>query len=1525
MKIILMLSNRIYEYSLPVQISGSYNFDPSDKEEIKLIQIEARDNKWILLSTSETTILDNQEIVKEIELKENNYYVLMRNNKKYLLYIEPTIDENVGLFHYDQNSKIIIGNNTNATIMYKNSLLENKIIQISFNGSQRFITFDKPGFVYINNKEVKNGNIIYPGDKINIYNFRMIMLNDLIIMNNPNGMIEVNQAAANMNKLELKAEKSKNITIKDADLYQKEDYFYKSPRMRRTIEEKEIKLDKPPAPKDGDKLPLLLTLGPMLSMGITSGISMLNALINISNGSATIESSWMTIVTGIVMLITSILWPLLTKSYNKHLDKKNNRELYDKYLTYLNDKGIELEKEKTYQKSILLENLISPTDCLKIIETMRQGFWDKRRDQDDFLETRVGVGQEKLQIKVSLPEDGFSLDQDELKKIADNLVENYKTVDNVPIAYSFYKNYITAIMGVEEKLHAFVDNMLLQIMAYYGYDEVKIMIFTTEEKKKHWDYLKYSNYAFDNNRRVRYFATNMEETKELSDILLSELSYRIEAANGKDLENVTPYYIIIDENYSETKKIGFFKELLDSDVNLGYSTIILDKSINNLPSKCYNFINLTEGMSSILTNSYENQEVQNFKDEITRNIDMIEVTKKLSAIPIEMESAAAHLPDAIAFLEMEKVGKVEQLNILNRWQSNDSTKSLKAEVGVDEEGNFMYLDLHEKYHGPHGLIAGMTGSGKSEFIITYILSMAMNYSPDDVSFVLIDYKGGGLAFAFENKLTGVVLPHLAGTITNLDKAEMSRTLVSIDSELKRRQALFNDARDKLGESTIDIYKYQGFFHDGKITEPIPHLFLIADEFAELKSQQPDFMDSLISTARIGRSLGVHLILATQKPSGVVNDQIWSNTKFRVCLKVQDASDSNEMLKRPDAASLKQTGRFYLQVGFDEYFALGQSGWCGAKYIPSEKIVKQVDKSINFISNNGSVIKSIQAGDNQKQGEAQGEQLAAIMNEIIKISTEQNKKARRLWLENIPETVLVDDIDARYKTTHEPYNLNVTIGEYDAPELQKQGIVKYDYLNDGNTIIYGMDGAEKEKMLSTMIYSTAKYHSANEINYYIIDYGSESLRNIMKLPQVGGMVFASDEEKFDNLMKLIGEEKEERKKMLVEYGGDYKNYLKQSQDKKPLMCIIINNYDTLYENKPLLLDFFPDLVRDSERYGITFIITANSSRSVQTKVNQNCKNIIVLHLKDSSDYSTMFSVRTKLIPRDYVARGLFLDGDTVHEFQTASLVDSIEKQNDFITNYVEECIKNNQTKAKPIPALPEQVTLEEVKPYITNLSAVPIGIYRDSLEPCLVNMETLIGNLVTSLKIGNMISFIRSLILLIKQMPTPKNIILIDPMSLLEDFKEQVTEYHNDNFEETFDKLNTDLEGLLEKEKPEEANTIILIAGIYKTLAKMDGNQKLNDLTEKMKKYEKVSLVLFEESNKYKDYAFDPWVKNVMSGTNGLWIGRGMGDQGIIKYSNFNKIMNNDYKNNMGFYTEDSNAQLIKLIEFEKREEQKDEQ
>ena len=266
-------------------------------------------------------------------------------------------------------------------------------------------------------------------------------------------------------------------------------------------------------------------------------------------------------------------------------------------------------------------------------------------------------------------------------------------------------------------------------------------------------------------------------------------------------------------------------------------------------------------------------------------LDAEEIAIKLANIQLDTSGSSYSLPNMLTFMDMFGVGKIEHLNALTRWKENDPTITLETPIGVDTTGELFNLDLHQKFHGPHGLIAGMTGSGKSEFIMTYILSLALNYHPYEVAFILIDYKGGGMANAFLD------LPHLAGTITNLDGAAVNRSLISIQSELKRRQAIFSETSKKLNVSNIDIYKYQKLYRDGAVEEPLQHLFIISDEFAELKTQQPEFMEQLVSAARIGRSLGVHLILATQKPSGVVDDQIWSNSRFRICLKVQEKADA----------------------------------------------------------------------------------------------------------------------------------------------------------------------------------------------------------------------------------------------------------------------------------------------------------------------------------------------------------------------------------------------------------------------------------------------------------------------------------------------------------------------------------------------------------------------------------------------------------------------------------------------------------
>lgn len=1513
MKIYLFLDNEIFTFSLPNEVMGSYTFDYETDEENKLINIEARDGKWVIYSTADVSLINNGSLVGILPLENGKFYTLRRRDTDYLIYFVDLSLNVIQAYSYSTDINMIVGDMDNANILYSCDMLEEMLVKIHCeDGVYILDNVNGSNGVYINNVALKEINYnINIGDSINIYGLKIIFLKGLILINNLGGNVIVRDVDSRLSKYVFPSlESAKDIEIKDVNLYEKEYYFSKAPRIRRIIETKVIKLSPPPRDGSNSDLPMILTIGPMLTMGITSGVTLLSTITKISSGESSVGDQWPSLVTSTVMLLSMLGWPLITQMYNRTMKKRKREELITKYGKYLAEKKQELEIETNTQREILIENLISVDKCVDIIFNKSVSLWDKRIDQSDFLVVRIGKGNELLDATVEYPEEGFTIDEDELRKQADKMVADFKYINDVPISYSLYDNKVTAIMGNIQKGLYFMNNIILQLITFYSYEDLKIVMFTQEKNKEHWNYISYLNHNFNNEKNFRFFASDADGYKNVAEYLNFEVNNRLPNAKNAKIGTFKPHYLIIIDDYERVKRFDFIKTLTELDENIGFSVVIIEERLSKLPSKCNNFITLGANSSGVLKNSYEKQEQLTFNDEINYNVNMMSIAKILSNIPIEFEDGIKALPESISFMEMEKVGKVEQLNILNRWNTNDSTSSLKAEIGVDEQGDLMYLDLHEKHHGPHGLIAGTTGSGKSEFIITYILSMAINYSPDEVAFILIDYKGGGLALAFENKTTGLSLPHLAGTITNLDKAEMDRTLVSIDSEIKRRQHIFNLVRDKLGESTIDIYKYQSFFKEGKINEPVPHLFIICDEFAELKSQQPEFMDNLISVARIGRSLGVHLILATQKPTGVVNDQIWSNTKFRVCLKVQDESDSKEMLKRPEAASIKQAGRYYLQVGYDEYFALGQSGWCGAKYYPSDTLVKQVDKSVNFINDFGAFVKSIQGSSSVKKV-AQGEQLSAIMNNIIEVSKKVNKKAKRLWLDNISDVILAWDIEKKYNVSVSKYDVNAILGEYDAPEKQEQGIVKYNYLRDGNTIIYGNDGAEREKMLDTMICSTVKNHTVDEINYYIIDYGSESFTKYEKLAHVGGVVIAGEDEEYNNLLKFLKAELKRRKKLFADYGGEYDNYIRSNNNKLPLCAVIINNYDSVYESNPDIFELLPELVRDSYRYGIVYVITANAINSVQSKISTNFSNIYTFKLKDASDYSALFGVRTKTVPRDIFGRGLLKD-DNVHEFQIASLVANEDEFNDCLINFISKVNEVNKMQALKIPTLPDVVRINDVNKEKISINNVPVGIIKKDLEVAYVDCLSNIGNIISSNKLVNTIVVVKSLI---KMFASFSNNVLmvIDPLGLLMLDTNVFPNYYIDGLDEVVDKLIEYIKKLAEEKAVN--NGIVVVYGLNKFINKVNDNKKITDLVKALKSYEKISLIAVDDYSKIKSFAFESWFTDIFTVNDGLWVGRGISDQNLFRLSTVNKEMTKDIKNNMGYLVHENIGSLVKLIDF----------
>lgn len=337
------------------------------------------------------------------------------------------------------------------------------------------------------------------------------------------------------------------------------------------------------------------------------------------------------------------------------------------------------------------------------------------------------------------------------------------------------------------------------------------------------------------------------------------------------------------------------------------------------------------------------------------------------------------------------------------------------------------------------------------------------------------------------------------------------------------------------------------------------------------------------------------------------------------MKVQEKADSVDMIKVPDAAAIKETGRFYLQVGYNELFALGQSAWCGKKYIPQEKIKQEIDSSIDLIDNIGNVIKKIDIPKKEIKTASHGEELTNIVKYLSDVALKENIKIKQMWKDRIPDIIYVDNLKNKYNYQTSLMQINPIIGEYDDPNNQMQYLLTLDITNGGKIVVYGTQGSGKELLLNTLIYSVICNHSPEEVNFYILDFGSETFKIFENAPQVGDVKIASEDEKIDNLFKMLTSIIENRKKILLEYNGDYKLYYQSTKKIVSQIIVIINNYDGFKEMYEKYLDKLNILTRDGTKYGIIFILTTSSVNGLTYRLEQNFSKKVVLQLNEKSDY------------------------------------------------------------------------------------------------------------------------------------------------------------------------------------------------------------------------------------------------------------------------------------------------------------------
>ncbi len=1104
-------------------------------------------------------------------------------------------------------------------------------------------------------------------------------------------------------KLEIECEKEFEAGILPA--HREEAYFpgfpvYKrSPRVIYQEKSEKVEIKVPPAKRSMSKGSLAQLIIPslcMLAFTIAMGIFM-------KRGAYVYMSAGMTVIT----LIFSVQKYVSERKETKAENKKRI-EVYETYLLNVHKKIRRLRQEERI-------TLDYQNPDISKLESMLTGYssriYERTALDDDFLQLNLGYRTGASKIEVSFADKELSVEKDELTETARNLPKEYEKISRIPVTIDLKKAHL-GLVGSKENIHEQIKLLLVQLTFFQSYHDLQIVFVHGESYAEEFSYVKWYPHL-----RIKSINAVAEISNEqIRDQILGSIQQMLKDRKSKQEEEkqetvFLPHFLFIIDEPKMVLNHAIMEYLQSRKMDMGFSIIYTTDQKESLPENVKSICLLQNSTDGLLLMENGVRKNESFHLQSSKGIHLEDMARALGALQHE-QGISSKIPESITFFDMYGIEHPEELNIRKRWEKNQSHKSLAVPLGLRAEDDIVELNLHEKAHGPHGLVAGTTGSGKSEIVQSYILSLAVNFHPHEVGFLLIDYKGGGMANLFKN------LPHLLGTITNLDKAESMRAMASIKSELSRRQRIFSEC------DVNHINGYNKLFKLGKVEEPLPHLFMISDEFAELKKEQPEFMAELISTARIGRSLGIHLILATQKPSGVVDDQIWTNSKFRLCLKVQNAGDSKEMLKTPDAANITQAGRAYLQVGNNEIYELFQSAWSGAAYDADDTEEEKEDDRVYLVNalGQGELLNKDLSGT--KKGEQLKEtQLDAVARHIHEIYAGMNEiMVRRTWLPSLESKIVSPHMNEIKDTADFPkLDMEARIGIVDIPEEQRQEEYTLDFVKNGHFLYMASSGYGKSMLLTNIIMSLCVKNSVENFNCYILDLGNNAMIALKTLPQVADYMSIDDNEKLNKFQKLILDEISLRKKKMAQaMVQNFSLYNEMQQEPLKGILIAIDNYDAISELGDQMLAFVQKVARDGMSLGIYLAVTMTRDNVMRSAVKSNFKEKMAGFNFEPTEINAFIGRSNMELPEEIKGRAL-AKLENINLLQLYTPVD-FEQEVEYIQHLrhlIEEISSlSTEEKAKGIPVLPETLNFSELSQYpkfIQEPNKIPVGLDTESLE------------------------------------------------------------------------------------------------------------------------------------------------------------------------------------------------------------------
>ncbi len=1085
------------------------------------------------------------------------------------------------------------------------------------NGSWQYTDHSKFG-TFVNGRLLLNASkTLQYGDRITILpSLSILFLGNCIAVNHIDSLVVVPE----ISKLVQPAIAAPNV---DNSVWKE---YHRAPRHIQQPNEETIEIDPPIEKEKKKELPTWLAVGPSLTMVMPMLMSSL--LMQRSMGSS------------LVMIGTSsalaVMWSLFNRRYQKQQSEATEAHRQIICRQYYAEMEERIQAETDRERKRLLYNYLSPSECTGLPSASNHRLWERLSTHNDFLHIRLGLGERSLPTTLSIKPDKISLTDDPLRHEAKRLHDQYSIMNNVPIVLSLKENTIIGILG-DKTMPWLMQSMVLQAAANHSYHDVRIAVIHGEKEEKLWQYTKWLPHVYaSDDRSLRMSVCHTSAIQEVLSHIDNVLSVRADMKENREEdseETPLPWYIVFctDPDYLEDQSI--MRYLTASD--LGITFVLQAPTMERLPKECTTVIEATGQLGAVYT---PDGKMTGVHFEVATEKQLESFSHTIAPVRIKEVSEDSAIPSLVTFLETYQARSINDIDIRYFWNENHAWQSVKSRLGLKAGSMPFVLDISDKNHGPHGLIAGTTGAGKSVLLQTFILSLAINYSPTEIQFILIDYKGGGTSEDFR------ILPHAAGIIDSLQgERRIFRALASVKGEILRREEIFK----RVGVNNID--DYMKYYNNDESEEALGHLIIIVDEFAELKKEQPEFMSELVSAARVGRSLGMHLVLATQKPSNSVSDEIAANTRFRICLRVASKSDSNEMLKRPDAAYLKGMGRCYVQVGNDELFEQVQTSYSGAEYAPGALRAEEEPRLLNEA---GQPIKLKRKKAEAQQGSEntpKKTELDAVLEFLNETCDKYHfNKAKPMWLEEISQTLLLEQIQPLAQSAFRdgcwPANSSDELLAYyamaDDIEKQRYIPVAIDFITEKNLMLCGLSGSGKTTALQSMAVSLAQRYTPEQVEMYVFSLTSRMLSCLESLPHVGEIVYDEELDEQVRLMEMLYQESERRKKLFAQMSTDnfvqYNKFVRTLNDGKhetvPFIVVFIDRMQQLREwtdNKlEDKLQLFYDMLRSASSQGIYFVMTAYDRSELPGKYQSFVRGIS-LQMNDRMDYAEAIGARVPI--------------------------------------------------------------------------------------------------------------------------------------------------------------------------------------------------------------------------------------------------------------------------------------------------------